>query len=53
MYRLTLLKAAEAYMSLGNVSPPRVNNDYFHEALMYLHLANEMAHYSLPAHLQQ
>lgn len=40
-------------MSLGNVSSPRVNEQYFHEALGYLRAASEMQGYSLPAHLQQ
>jgi hypothetical protein len=50
---LTLGQAAEAYMSLGNVSSTRVNEQYFHEALEYLCIANEIADYVLPAHLKQ
>ncbi|KAF2187838.1 hypothetical protein K469DRAFT_568615 [Zopfia rhizophila CBS 207.26] len=50
----TLLStAAEAFMSLGNVSSIRVNEQYFHEALAYLRAAGEIPGYGLPAHLQQ
>lgn len=40
-------------MSLGNVSSPRVNRHYFHDALVYLRTACEMPDYDLPLHLQQ
>ncbi|KAF2739116.1 hypothetical protein EJ04DRAFT_427519 [Polyplosphaeria fusca] len=45
--------AAEAYMSLGNVSSVRINEQYFHEALGYLRAAAEIQDYTLPNHLQQ
>ncbi|KAF2105380.1 hypothetical protein BDV96DRAFT_509438 [Lophiotrema nucula] len=45
--------AAEAFMSLGNVSSVRVNDRYFHEALGYLRAADEIPNYTLPSHLQQ
>ncbi|KAF2498857.1 hypothetical protein BU16DRAFT_455968 [Lophium mytilinum] len=48
-----LTVAAEAYMSLGNVSYARVNERYFREALRYLRLAHNVPGYTLPAHLQQ
>lgn len=51
---LTILsQAAEAYMSLGNVSYPRTNTRYFREALLYLRRAAELPGYRLPAWLQQ
>ncbi|OCK75798.1 hypothetical protein K432DRAFT_396965 [Lepidopterella palustris CBS 459.81] len=48
-----LATAAEAYMSLGNVSYTRVNERYFRQALTYLRLASGQHGYNLPAHLQQ
>ncbi|KAF2682817.1 hypothetical protein K458DRAFT_341694 [Lentithecium fluviatile CBS 122367] len=50
----TLLSlAAEAYMSLGNVSSARTNGQHFHEALVYLRRATEIPNFELPLHLQQ
>lgn len=46
-------QAAEAYMSLGNVSSSRVHQQYFHEALTYLRQATEIPSCNLPQHLQQ
>jgi hypothetical protein len=40
-------------MSLGNVSSPRVNEQYYREALEYLQAATDMADYTLPLHLEQ
>ncbi|KAF1951924.1 hypothetical protein CC80DRAFT_423781 [Byssothecium circinans] len=48
-----LATAAEAYMSLGNVSSARINEPYYHQALSYLRKASEASDYSLPTHLQQ
>ncbi|KAF2806923.1 uncharacterized protein BDZ99DRAFT_393927 [Mytilinidion resinicola] len=48
-----LTAAAEAYMSLGNVSYARVNERYFREALRYLRLADNVPDYTLPVHLRQ
>ncbi|KAK7180745.1 hypothetical protein PSPO01_13187 [Paraphaeosphaeria sporulosa] len=47
-----LSTAAEAYMSLGNVSSPKVNGQYFRQALEYLRSASELPGYALPLHLQ-
>lgn len=46
-------KAAEAHMSLGNVSSSRVNEPYFIEARAYLREAKEIPGYSLALHLDQ
>lgn len=40
-------------MSLGNVSSTRINEQYFHEALVCLRRANEIPEYRLSPHLQQ
>ncbi|KAK7725058.1 hypothetical protein SLS57_003971 [Botryosphaeria dothidea] len=48
-----LEKAAEAYMSLGNVSYSRNSQQYFNQALQYLRMTSSMAGYQLPEHLQQ
>ncbi|KAH7060521.1 hypothetical protein B0J12DRAFT_336660 [Macrophomina phaseolina] len=48
-----LEKAAEAYMSLGNVSYSRNSHQYFNQALQYLRMASSIAGYQLPEHLQQ
>lgn len=48
-----LLEAAEAYMSLGNVSYTRINTDYFRQAIMYLRRASRIPGFPLPAHLQR
>ena len=45
-------QAAEAVMSLGNVSSPRTNGEYFQQALSYLQTAHELPEYVLPLHLQ-
>ncbi|KAF2705330.1 hypothetical protein K504DRAFT_440449 [Pleomassaria siparia CBS 279.74] len=50
---LLLSNTAEACMSLGNVSSPRINHKYFTEALAYLRVASDIPNYSLPLHLQQ
>ncbi|KAF1986210.1 hypothetical protein K402DRAFT_92523 [Aulographum hederae CBS 113979] len=47
-----LILAAEAYMSLGNVSYARSNERYFRQALSYLRTAQAIAGFSLPPHLQ-
>jgi hypothetical protein len=39
-------------MSLGNVSSPKMNGQYFQQALAYLQTANELPGYVLPLHLQ-
>ncbi|KAH7123937.1 hypothetical protein B0J11DRAFT_580693 [Dendryphion nanum] len=48
-----LSMAAEAYMSLGNVSSSRVNEPYFIEARAYLREASAIHGYSLALHLDQ
>lgn len=48
-----LLEAAEAYMSLGNVSYARTNTDYFRQAIVYLRRASSIPGFPLPAHLQR
>jgi hypothetical protein len=50
---LTIIQAAEAYMSLGNVSSPRTNEQYFRRALQLLQRASQVQGYSLPRHLQK
>lgn len=47
------IKAAEAYMSLGNVSYSRMNEDYFRQAIDYLRMASDTAGFPLPSHLQK
>jgi hypothetical protein len=46
-------KAAEAFMSLGNVTSPRVQDDYFRQAILHLQAAKELDSHSLPLHMQQ
>ncbi|KAB2572528.1 hypothetical protein BFW01_g4104 [Lasiodiplodia theobromae] len=48
-----LEKAAEAYMSLGNVSYSRNSQQYFSQALQYLQMTASIPGYQLPEHLQQ
>ncbi|KAK8243706.1 hypothetical protein HDK77DRAFT_7439 [Phyllosticta capitalensis] len=48
-----LEKAAEAYMSLGNVTYSRHNRRYFTQAIFYLRTAAGLPGYRLPEHLQQ
>ncbi|KAF2270382.1 hypothetical protein CC78DRAFT_573656 [Lojkania enalia] len=48
-----LSTAAEAYMSLGNVSSARANEQYFRQALEYLRSASLITDYTLPSPLQQ
>jgi hypothetical protein len=48
-----LAKAAEAYMSLGNVHGPRTNQQYFRRALQLLQRASDVEDYVLPRHLQK
>lgn len=45
-------QAAEAFMSLGNVSSSKTNSQYFQQALSYLKAANEVPGYVLALHLQ-
>ncbi|KAK5243126.1 hypothetical protein LTR16_008094, partial [Cryomyces antarcticus] len=47
-----LATTAEAYMSLGNVSYTRINEQYFHQAISYLRMATNVPGYSLSPHLQ-
>jgi hypothetical protein len=46
-------QAAEAYMSLGNVSYSSVNERYFRQALLYLRRATQISGYTLSPYLQQ
>lgn len=46
-------QAAEAYMSIGNVSHSRVNRDYFCQAIQYLRIASQIPGFPLPTHLQK
>ncbi|KAF1936210.1 hypothetical protein EJ02DRAFT_359621 [Clathrospora elynae] len=48
-----LTMAAEAFMSLGNVTSSRVNDRYYHQAMSYLRAAAEHPNHSLPRHLEQ
>ncbi|EME38334.1 hypothetical protein DOTSEDRAFT_140392 [Dothistroma septosporum NZE10] len=48
-----LAMTAEAYMSIGNASSPRVNEQYFRRALQLLRAATEIEGYSLSTHLKQ
>ncbi|KAK7527883.1 uncharacterized protein IWZ02DRAFT_139260 [Phyllosticta citriasiana] len=48
-----LEKAAEAYMSLGNVTYSRHNRQYFVQAISYLRTATNLPGHRLPEHLQQ
>ncbi|KAK3054345.1 hypothetical protein LTR09_004613 [Extremus antarcticus] len=48
-----LAKTAEAYMSLGNASSPRTNEQYFRRALQLLRAASELEGYTLSRYLQQ
>ncbi|KAI9894024.1 MAG: hypothetical protein M1814_004794 [Vezdaea aestivalis] len=48
-----LALAAEAFMSLGNVSFDDAARRYFSHALEYLQLAQEVQGYELPAHLKE
>jgi len=48
-----LLEAAEAYMSLGNVSYASTNTDYFRQAILYLRRASGIPGFPLPGHLQR
>jgi hypothetical protein len=50
---LTSSQAAEAYMSIGNVTSSRMNDRYYRQAMIYLREAAEMTEYSLPTHLAQ
>jgi hypothetical protein len=51
--RANNLQAAEAYMSLGNVSYSYVNERYFRQALIYLRRASQLPNYTLSPYLQQ
>lgn len=46
-------QAAEAHMSLGNVTSSRIHDRYFQQAIAYLRQAAAMADYTLPTHQQQ
>jgi hypothetical protein len=46
-------QAAEAYMSLGNVSYTPSNEQYFRQALMYLHRASQIHGYTLSPYLRR
>ncbi|KAI9803972.1 MAG: hypothetical protein M1833_000253 [Piccolia ochrophora] len=48
-----LALAAEAYLSLGNVSTPNEGIEYFGQAVRYLRRARQIPRYPLPPHLQQ
>ncbi|KAK3713216.1 hypothetical protein LTR37_008649 [Vermiconidia calcicola] len=48
-----LATTAEAYMSLGNTSSPRVNERYFRRAVQLLRAASQIGGYSLSRYLQQ
>lgn len=47
------IQAAEAFMSLGNVTSPRVHTRYFRHAMAHLRSATDLDGYALPVHLQQ
>ncbi|KAL6168314.1 hypothetical protein ACJQWK_05965 [Exserohilum turcicum] len=51
--RALLSLAAEAFMSLGNVTSPRVHTRYFRHAMAHLRSATDLDGYALPVHLQQ
>jgi hypothetical protein len=48
-----MMQAAEAHMSMGNVTSSRINERYYQQAMAYLREATELSDYSLPAHLEQ
>ncbi|KAF2099342.1 hypothetical protein NA57DRAFT_74843 [Rhizodiscina lignyota] len=48
-----LLAAAEAYMSLGNVSYARVGEGIFEHAVLYLRAASNISGFTLPRHLRR
>ncbi|KAI9813062.1 MAG: hypothetical protein M1827_004282 [Pycnora praestabilis] len=48
-----LVSAAEANMSLGNVSYQNTNEQYFRQALQYLRRASDIPGYTLSQYLQQ
>ena len=50
---IKLRQTAEAYMSLGNVSSPRVNEQHFRRAIELLRAAASIEGYSLNPYLQQ
>jgi hypothetical protein len=52
-FLLTILQAAEANMSLGNVTSSRINDRYYRQAMAYLREASQIPGYCLPAHLAQ
>ncbi|QDS68115.1 hypothetical protein FKW77_010199 [Venturia effusa] len=47
-----LVTAAEAYMSIGNVSSSRTNHEHFCRAIQYLRTASGIPGFPLPAYLQ-
>lgn len=48
-----LLTATEAFMSIGNVTSPKVNHVYFRQAMVYLRTAKGLNNYLLPLHMYQ
>lgn len=50
---LTFPKTAESYMSLGNVSSPRSNEEQFRRSLQLLRAASMIPGYALSRYLQQ
>ncbi|KAF2088360.1 hypothetical protein K490DRAFT_65036 [Saccharata proteae CBS 121410] len=48
-----LEKAAEAHMSIGNVTSSRSNQQYFCQVVRYLQMAEGIADYQMPQHLQE
>lgn len=48
-----LLQAAEAYMSLGNVSYAPGNEQYFRQALLYLRRASQIPGYTITPYLRR
>ncbi|KAL2218768.1 hypothetical protein M432DRAFT_676219 [Thermoascus aurantiacus ATCC 26904] len=48
-----LVLAAEAFMSLGNVSYADTNIQYFSQAVKYLRMASSIKGYRLPSHLSK
>jgi hypothetical protein len=51
--KLTTLQAAEAYMSLGNVSYARVGEGIFERAVLYLRAASTIPSFRLQRHLRR
>jgi hypothetical protein len=47
------MQAAEAHMSLGNVTSSRLNGRNYQQAMAYLREAAALPNYALPQHLIQ